>query len=330
MIGEVLAFLKKKCSPQEVITCNGVRISGSGFKEVNPGLNDSRVYAIDGGCSILYDAGTWFIAKIKVGKVEYAENKVGQASKHYYLAGVFDEQGFSVEFFPKNDLTPTHAEVEDWVSEKGLSIDRIPDIVNRVMKISEWKYANELLTKIINGVVVMDSLLMEDFPHHAKYMKKALDAAVNKGLMVVGVSKTSRLTTSSGRPLVSYLNQAGPEKAWAYKIPHQKESPRMYGEDYAVKLHPKSKYVYRVQFEKRMHDSKGFQKPLSVLAYYSKDPEVLGYPFPLYSVDKLVRLGHVEKKEDLWKIMMHEWEYKFLKDRVASDFHRVMDRRAYK
>ncbi|MBR9677868.1 MAG: DNA double-strand break repair nuclease NurA [Nanoarchaeota archaeon] len=330
MISEILTFLKNKYAEKNVITCKGVRISKTNFQTFNPEFHETSVYAIDGGCSILYDAGTWFIAKIKVGHAEYLKNKAGETSKKYYMAGIFNEDGFSAEFFPKNNLTPTQKEVESWVSDKGLSIDKISDIVSRVMKISEWKYAYELLTKIIDGIVLMDSLLMEDFPHHAKYMRPAVDAAIEKNLMIVGVSKTSRLGTNTGRPLVSYLESIGPESAWAYKIPSKGSSSRMFGVDYAVKFHSMSKHVFRVQFEKNVHEKLSPKKALSLMAFYSKDPEMLGYPFPLYSVDKLVRLGHMEKRDEKWKIIMHEGEYKFLKDCSASDFHGSMDRRTYR
>ena len=69
-----------------------------------------------------------------------------------------------------------------------------------------------------------------------------------------------------------------------------------------------------------------------VLAYFSRDPEIVGYPYPLIKVDKIARVKEDEKKMENNKIkLMAKKEGLILDyDENAAIMHSLLDKRMYR
>ncbi len=100
---------------------------------------------------------------------------------------------------------------------------------------------------------------------------------------VVGISKKSGMK-AEGVPLLFAIRKYGdkikPGKRWFYRI----------GETtYAVKFHPRSRFVFRVDY-----GGEDVGEMLSNVARYCNDISYLGYPYPLAEVHKLVKIDKEE------------------------------------
>lgn len=141
---------------------------------------------------------------------------------------------------------------------------------------------------------------------------------------VIYILKTSRLKTESGRSLLGLLNEIGKkkfrDKMWFYEISNN---------DFVVKFHEKSKFCYRV----KTNWDGDLKSLFGAIAYYSTDPEILGYPYPLLKIDKIVRLREDERKRESNKIKMmmpNELRVKVESDEKSVIMHDFLDERAYR
>ena len=101
------------------------------------------------------------------------------------------------------------------------------------------------------------------------------------------------------------------EGAWHYGLDEGKS---------IVKLHEKSRYVFRFDF-------KGdFSEILGVLKSYSRDISVLGYPYGLFEADRMGRVSNSEKEylanKFLFKAENKERVMAILR---GNEFHGVLD-----
>ena len=122
---------------------------------------------------------------------------------------------------------------------------------------------------------------------------------------VVGIAKTTREGTH-GRSFIGLLySHPG---IWYAKI----------NDIIFAKFHEKAKHIYLVD---------GNEELFSYIPYYSNDPEILGYPYPLIRVDKIARIQSDEKRRLNFKIKERLGN---LKDDVLSqDMHSLLDKRMY-
>jgi hypothetical protein len=119
--------------------------------------------------------------------------------------------------------------------------------------------------------------------------------------------------------MLGYLNEVGPDHPWVHKL----DSKVPY-QDLVVKFHPKSEYCYRCHV---------LGEGLGVVASYCKDPELIGYPYPLLRVDKLARISQHEKEMErrgvrvlARKMGVEGFEY----DIRSQNFHEKLDKRMYR
>ncbi|MCD6547189.1 MAG: hypothetical protein J7K22_01395 [Nanoarchaeota archaeon] len=185
---------------------------------------------------------------------------------------------------------------------KIMKSKNLEDAHNDVRTFLEAKEVKELYSK-----TSADDIILVDGP--TEVLKKN----------IVGVNKTSRLRAKSGRSLIGLINEFGSKKLkgkmWYYEIGNN---------EYIVKLHPKSKFCYKIT---------ALSKELfGVLAYFSRDPEIVGYPYPLIKVDKIARVKEDEKKMENNKIkLMAKKEGLILDyDENAAIMHSLLDKRMYR
>ena len=85
--------------------------------------------------------------------------------------------------------------------------------------------------------------------------------------------------------------------AWYYNPIVDITHPDHRAEMYAVKLHPNSEYVFRLEILKdqaKMMDKKKQEKCICSLAECSKDASFPGYPYGLIDADRFARVSGIE------------------------------------
>ncbi|RKX57317.1 MAG: hypothetical protein DRP29_08590 [Thermodesulfobacteriota bacterium] len=172
---------------------------------------------------------------------------------------------------------------------------------NHLMRYLEINEAVKLSNEA--DVIMMDMLL------HSKFKKtqEILDKLINSGKTVVGIAKTTRL--GSGRSIISELMKK--RGVWYYEGK----------EGCFIKLHKNSR-CYRIEI---FGDKK---KAFEALKFYSQDPEIIGYPYPLTKVDKIARVTEFELKIERQKCKKELGE--IYNDSLSNDMHSLLDRAMYR
>lgn len=124
---------------------------------------------------------------------------------------------------------------------------------------------------------------------------------------VVGLSKTTTLTTNTGASAPLVLRRMGPQGVWLYDA---NESLKF------VKLHPNSNYVFRCDVIGRPN--------WGALVKNSTDPVFLGYPYGLLDVDKHAQVTRQELAQLRARFMLQTRE-EFRDIETALDAHDILD-----
>lgn len=181
------------------------------------------------------------------------------------------------------------------------------DVVARSARVfAEWRLAGLLAERELEkgDILIRDGSLQTFVTNERKYANYAYKAAMENGVIFTGLSKTSTLFTSTGQPLVSAINELSAtspcsSQAWYYNpIVHIKQ-PDHRAEMYAVKLCPRSSYVFR--FEILLDQAEKLRKEekdliIAALSANSKDISFPGYPYGLIDVDRFARVEMVERE----------------------------------
>ncbi len=169
-------------------------------------------------------------------------------------------------------------------------------LVGEIRKFLEFKKAAE-----------QDSLTLID--NQIKVVEGWEEDVISEFKRVVGIPKTTRASIN-GRSVIGLLSKY--PGRWYTRINDQ----------IFAKLHENSKYVYKIDL-KNVDES-----VLGIIAYFSSDPELLGYPYPLLKVDKVARISKFEKKalREKAKELLGELS----SDLLSQDMHQKLDERAYR
>ncbi len=168
-------------------------------------------------------------------------------------------------------------------------------------RFAEWQLAIHVVESELEkgDMIVMDGSLQTNFKNEIKYVKRLYDLAIKKGVIVCGLAKTSRLITESGDPLLARIAEIAedvPHERWYVKV-SEEISTEDKGFILAVKLHAKSRFVFRFeilreQFEKM--DKEMLNSVLASLVENSQDVAMLGYPYGAIDADRFAQVRRDE------------------------------------
>ncbi|MBW3023163.1 hypothetical protein KY308_03600, partial [Candidatus Woesearchaeota archaeon] len=136
------------------------------------------------------------------------------------------------------------------------------------------------VAKKTGSIVILDGSLDSKNKTESEYLLNLFSAAEKNESFLCAIAKTTAMTTAKGNSVTAALNSAAPKSRWCYIM----KSAAF------VKLHPNSKYIFRIDANKINSNL------LSALAAISKDPVFLGYPYGLVEADSLARVSNREKE----------------------------------
>jgi len=266
---------------------------------------EGKVSFVDGGNLELVKAPNFSIHLMRFYFNIFQKNKKQKIENNFFeylcLAKAVGNKTYTTKLIPlnKNSLSLTIEDLKFDATEPSLvsegkpaSISAIPQKVRRIM---EWKLVSEVINnKLTSGdFIVMDGTLQFTFTNEAKFSKQACESALSKNVFLTALAKTSTLMTNTGFPLLSAisLKANSRENAWYY-YPIKKTSP-VSEEVYAVKLHPKSNYVFK--FEHFTKQNPDIQPIFSCLKSNAEDSTFLGYPYGLIDADNYAKIFQNEK-----------------------------------
>ena len=242
------------------------------FHQINKNNGKSMLSFIDGGNMPIINAHNFSLQLIRIyfnlfkGIKRVEPKYIPPRIEFYtvcYAVGNEGKISYETEFVPvkkewsrflpdNNDLS-----IDSFDKTLSIGLKRVP--INRVAGaarlFAEWKYAGTILEEELDpeDIIVRDGTLQTVVTNESKYYSETINKAIKKNVKLLGLSKTSTLFTSTGYSLlaaISELSENSPLKnsSWFYHPIVDITHPDHRAEMYAVKLHPSSDYVFRLEF----------------------------------------------------------------------------------
>ena len=366
MIGEVLRKLVKDLDGlfneedlgQPFLSNHNYRVypfNSDYFKSVIPSQSKRKLAFIDGGNRELVGAPNFSIQLNRVyfnifqGKERVLNIHIPQRIDFFSATFALlenDEIFFNTSIFPvldsfteqlpdPDDLSFSSTDRRVMIGPSRADISRVATIARRF---AEWEYARQVVEKELDwgDVIVMDGTLRTAFENESKYASLAYEAAKRKGVVYTGLSKTSRLFTSTGLSLLGAVRKmaadSGVKPTWFYYPIAESLSPEHQGAIFIVNLHEQSERAFRYEIhaeQAKMLSDEEINEIFCQLSANSCDVSFPGYPYGLIDADDnaRVRLG----ESQMYRIMLMSemsklgsWP-KFSRHIQSTDAHEVLN-----
>ncbi len=282
-----------------------VKLSPENFHPLKE-VKGKRIGFVDGGNNTIYLAPGQAIhlirlyysifensRKIEFGRYTYVVDVRFEIQKNEFVARVYDTD--SSEVLPK-EIKIGAEEIDER--------DKIKAVGAYIRRIGEWLLSSKILEKC--DILVRDGSLQTGATKEYEYANKLFENL--DGKIVVGFSKTCSLITTRGYSLVASIHHLSKkldiEAPWYYH-PIALGIKTIRGDMFAVKLHPNSDYVFRVEVypEDRAEEALGSLVPMA------NDPIFLGYPYGLIDADINARITDEEARMYSQVIYNHADEF---------------------
>ncbi len=213
----------------------------------------------------------------------------------------------------------------------------IQHVASVARRFAEWELAKHVIESELEkgDLIVHDGSLQTSLTNEQTYMARALKAAMERGVIFAGVSKTSTLFTTAGLSLLGAVQKLAEDYRvkgpWCIPIARV-ANVQHNAFIYVVKLHESANYVFRYEIygeQARRMSEEDFCSVTSALASNSKDISFPGYPYGLIDADSFARVSGDEI--DTYRVpLMSEisrlGKWKKISRHVCSgDAHSVLD-----
>ncbi len=264
---------------------------------------NAKVCYVDGGNALVFDSPTMSIHYLRgYASVYNAECKrhtpnVQQPVEYTVLVSMdTDKDGLKLGgslFRGRGDL-----DLEPYYQHTRMDVE---EFVSALRQRLELALAARMTEELDRGdVVVMDGSLRFPDPLACGEMEELIESARKKGVVVAGVSKTSRLVTSTSMPLLiavtiqHEMNFGELREPWYYHPVAVPKSERCYGDIYVCHLHPSSGYTFRMDVVPTTLNHLDMKDLFRIISYHSQDLSFLGYPYGLIDADRHARISDDE------------------------------------
>ena len=218
-----------------------------------------------------------------------------------YHTSLFPMSGVSPSNLPEDaDLSFDSSDRRLMIGNSRADIGRVASIARRF---AEWRFAQRIVENELEegDILVMDGSLRTAFPNEPSYAKAAYEAAYGKKVIFSGLSKTSRLFTTTGLSLLGAVRKLAQDNAindaWYYHPVAESISPERGGVIFLLKLSDMSQRIFRYEInsqQAKVASSVELNEILSALSQNSNDLTFPGYPYGLVDADDNARVRNEE------------------------------------
>lgn len=271
--------------------------------------------------------------KIEFFSMTYAKPKESQL---FYDTSLFPVRDTFAELIPNSsDLSFNSMDRRIITGGSRANISRVASIARRF---AEWEFAKHVVDNELGeeDILVMDGTLRTAFTNESDYARSAYAAAKDKGVIYSGLSKTCRLFTTSGIPLLSAIGKLALDHrippVWYYYPIAESLSTEHEAAIFVVRLNNQSNRIFRYEIHAEQVKSlklEEFNEIFSQLSLNSNDLTFPGYPYGLIDADDNARVRHEEL--EMFRVMLFSEiskigsSSKFLRHMQSSDAHEVLN-----
>ena len=254
----------------------------------------------------------------------------------YYHTSVFPANEKCAQFVPdSSDLLFNSSDRRIMVGNARADIRRVASITRRF---AEWQCAKQILENELDpqDILVMDGTLWTGFPNESKYARAVYTTANEKGVLCTGLSKTSRLLTTTGLSLSGAVrrlamdNEVGP--TWYYYPIADSLSTDHQAAIFLLKLSDQSQRIFRYEIHSgqfRSLSPEDLNEIFSELSINASDLSFPGYPYGLIDADDNARVRFEEL--ETYRVMLFSEisklgsAAKFIRHMQSTDAHDVLN-----
>jgi len=306
------------------------------FNEIKRIDSKNKIAFIDGGSAEIIKSSNFSLNLIRIYYTIYKENRRITAKKLDFYCFVNAKEkdneifyncdfiGGNENFIPdKNDLFLSSM---DETIKHGIARASISNVSNVIRRFSEIKTASTL-AKLLekDDIIVLDGSLQCTFTNEKKYFEELYKKVIEKNIILCGLSKTTTLMTDKGNSISNALNKFNIDGKWIYHPVVEIESNNHNAHMAFVKLHEKSKYIFR--FEIYKEQKQYINQVINLISNNCKDAVFVGYPYGLIEADRNARISNQEKDMMLTFFSTKfgkDWEK--IKESITSiDAHEILD-----
>ena len=206
-----------------------------------------------------------------------------------YETRLFPHSQFDLKYLPnESDLTSNTESTSVLQGARLNSLGR---------RFAEWQIALHVVENELGrgDILVMDGSLQTNFKNEIRYANRLYEKAIQKGVIICGLAKTSRLITESGDPLLARIAEIAEDVSfgkWYVKVAEEVSADDR-GFMLAVKFHEKSHYVFRFEILREQFlemTPEELNSVLASLAENSQDVAMIGYPYGAIDADRFAQV----------------------------------------
>jgi hypothetical protein len=295
------------------------------FRKIQEMKSDGRVGAVDGGSATVVKGRSFLIGVYRTGLVIFQNGKRIEQ----------ETLPLKLEIISQTEISQRYSSAyRDLVGEEPSEAPEIDKMLDRLRLFSEWKLAQGLLDELTAGdMLLIDGSLKASIAPPHSFLLEITQRAKEKGIHLVGVTKTSTLYWGDHSPLIPAVVKIGerfcPNSKWFCQISAEElhtKSPSYFGTIHVAKLKASSDFAFRVDVNR--FDPVDPNIIFSFLSNLAGDPAFLGYPYPLAAAHNLARITTGEVDDIRYRVQSKALEKGISTadwDLLFTDFHEVLN-----
>ncbi len=309
------------------------------FQSIEKSASSSKIAFIDAGSAEIIKSPNFSLNLIRAYYAIYKNNKRINSKKYDFYSfistkNIENELFYNAEFIRldnENNVVPDNEDLLlnslDETIKQGITRASISSVANVIRRFSELKTAINIINNLNeNDIIVLDGSLQCTFTNEKKYFEELYKKAAEKNVIICGLSKTTTLMTDKGNSIANALSKFNVAGKWLYYPVAEIKSSNHKAEMSFVKLHEKSRHIFRFEIYKEQKEK--LMEVTSLLSNNCKDAVFLGYPYGLIEADKNARISNQEKGMLLTLFSAKfgkDWEK--IKESLSNmDAHDILDR----
>jgi hypothetical protein len=286
---------------------------------------EGRVAAVDGGSATVARGRSFLVGVHRVGAVVYQHGNR------------MDEKLFplKLDLVSQANLPQLYSSAYNHlVGEEPSETPVMDKMLDRLRLFSEWKMAQKVLDELSSGdILLVDGSLKASIAPPYNFVLRFCQKARDRGVHLVGVTKTSTLYWGDKAPLIPAVMKAGekfcPDSKWFCQISDEKlhtTGSNYFGRIYVARLKASSDFGFRVDVNRL--DPAAAEFVFSALSDMAGDPAFLGYPYPLAAAHNTARVTLSEVEDIRYKLQSRAFEKGISAadwDLLFTDFHEILN-----
>jgi hypothetical protein len=323
---------------KELIMANSnyssIPIDKNNFYAIERKESTKKFVFVDGGNQNIHTSTKTSIDAIRIYASTFKIDKKITSKKLEIIAitkAIFDENKrttiYIVELESKDKipLENNYLTIEG-IDERNNHIS-IKEIAGKIRRRLEISFAKQIIEDSLDAfdAIILDGTLEYKSKNEESLIKELHDKALENKTLVIAIAKSTTIYTNTDEEYDELLTNLATMKRFVYypafKIKQnieQKYTPQIF----FIKLHEKSEFVLRADLFCDTASFIDIQKLFGQIAFFAKDPLVLGYPYGLVDADKFARISNEE-------INYLKNIYKAKSKRSTTDIHAKLDKIAF-